>query len=48
MIFSIQRFLSRGYRVKHSYDSSLAWKKEKVEQTDKMTKKFGKHLMLKE
>ena len=48
MIFSIQRFLSRGYRVKHSCDSSLAWNKEKVEQTDKMTKKFGKHLMLKE
>ena len=48
MIFSIQRFLSRGYRVKHSCDSNRAWNKEKVEQTDKMTKKSGKHLMLKE
>jgi len=28
MIFSIQRFLSRGYRVKHSYDSNLAWARE--------------------
>ena len=49
MIFSIQRFLSRGYRVKHSCDSSLAWNKEKVEQTDKfMTKKCGKYFKLKE